>query len=170
MPVPATFIFRPMIFCAWLFAAIGCNADVTDVTPTAACNYLATIGLRTTTYRQQADGSYRCSSPHIEIGTVAGNDGALNNIAYHVVGQERSIDSLQLVISVSNPNQATAIHRRLKDVANVLAEKLRVVLPAAVQENIGVGSNAKTFVDKRAVAVVHKDRSTAGYEVKVIFE
>jgi hypothetical protein len=171
MPLFVKLISHPIIFGACLLATINCNADVADVTPNAACNYLATIGLRTTTYRQQADGSFRCITPHIDIGTIAGTNGALNNIVYYAVGQEQAIDSLQLVISVNNPNEATAIHRRLKDVANALAKKLSAVLPAAIEQSIAVGSNANSVIDKRAVAVVRTNRSADnGYEVKVIFK
>jgi hypothetical protein len=158
-----------LIFSAWLLAA-ACHANTSDIEPAAACNYLAAAGLRTTTYRQQADGSYLCISPHVDVGTNPGSNGALNNIAYSVVGTTKSVDRIQLAISVNNPNEAKAIHRRLKDLCNVLSEKLHDELPIALQEAIATGSNAKTLIEKHNVAVLRKDFPDKSYAVQVIFD
>ena len=149
---------------------MACSADISDIEPASACNYLATAGLRTTTYRQQADGSYQCISPHVDIGTNPGSDRTVNNIVYAAVGTIKSTDRIQLIISVDNPNEAKAIHRRLKDLCNVLAEKLHIELPTALQDAIAIGNNAKAQVEKRSVAVLRKDRPDHSYEVKVIFD
>ncbi|HSB95464.1 MAG TPA: hypothetical protein VLC91_03395 [Spongiibacteraceae bacterium] len=164
-------ILHFMIFGIYSFTSMTCNADLSDLSPASACNYLATIGLRTTTYRQQADGNYQCITPHVDIGTATGQNGALNNIVYYVIGKEKSIDTIQLVIDVSNPNESVAIHRRLKDVSNFLAEKLHTELPKPIQEAIAVGRDAKAVVNKRAVSVQRSNRAANNaYSVQVVFE
>lgn len=155
---------------AAFFIAAVAQADIASVIPATACNYLASNGLPTTTYRQQADGSYRCGSPHIDIGTVPGKSGRMNNIAYTVTGRTQAIDALQLTIDVDNPDQAAAIHRRLKDVAKALAHKLDAELSSAVEEAIASGSTIKDVSGKHTISVVRTDRPTGGYEIKVIFE
>jgi len=158
-----------LIISAWLLA-VACHANTSDIEPTTACNYLAAAGLRTTTYRQQADGSYQCISPHVDVGTNPGSNGALNNIAYSVIGTTTSIDHIQLAIDVNNPSEAKAIHRRLKDLSNVLAGKLHSDLPTALQDAIATGNNIKAQIEKRGIAVLRKDRPDKSYEVKVIFD
>jgi hypothetical protein len=146
------------------------HAEVAGVSPASACNYLTGNGLPTTTYRQQADGTYRCSSPPVDIGTIPGRRGRLNNIAYAVAGSAESIAVIQLVIDVDNPEQAPAIHRRLKDVAKVLAHKLGLELSVPVEEAIASGSTIKGIAGKYTASVVRTDRFAGGYEVKVMFE
>lgn len=146
------------------------HAAIADAMPAAACNYLTGIGLPTTTYRQQADGSYRCTSPHIDIGTAPGKSGRMNNIAYAVAGGAQVIDSLQLIIDVANPDQAAAIHRRLKDVANTLARKLNIELSSKIEQAIAGGKNDKDTIGPRAISVIRTDRSAGAYEVRVLFE
>jgi hypothetical protein len=146
------------------------QAEIAGVPPAQACNYLAGTGLPTTTYRQQADGSYRCASPHIDIGTVPGMAGRLNNIAYAAGGTAQAIATLQLTIDVDNPDQAAAIHRRLKDVANILARKLGQELPDVIQAAIGAGSAATAAIGKQHVAVARSDRAAGGYAVTVTIE
>lgn len=146
------------------------HAAIAGALPAVACNYLTAIGLPTTTYRQQADGGYRCTSPHIDIGTVPGKAGRMNNIAYAVAGSAQAIDSLQLTIEVDNPDQAAAIHRRLKDVANTLARKLGVELSGRIEQAIATGRNDKDTAGPRTVSVVRTDRAAGAYEVTVRFE
>jgi hypothetical protein len=146
------------------------HASIDGAAPASACNYLTGSGLPTTTYRQQADGSYRCSSPAIDIGTVPGRTGRINNIAYAVAGSAQSIAAIQLTIEVDNPEQAPAIHRRLKDLAKVLARKLGAELSSPVEEAIANGNAAKDVLGKHTAAVVRSERASGGYDVKVIFE
>jgi hypothetical protein len=153
-----------------LLLAGAVHAEITGVSAAQACNYLTGTGLPTTTYRQQSDGDYRCSSPHIDIGTMPGKSGRLNNIAYTVSGGQQSIEALQLTIDVDNPEQATAIHRRLKDVANILARKLGTELSGALQGAIAAGSTFESKEGKYRVSVTRTDRSSGGYETKVSFE
>lgn len=154
--------------CALL--SLGASAQLAATKPGQACNYLTGAGLPTTTYRQQADGIYRCASPHIAIGTVPGRSGRLNDIAYAAEGGAQSIAALRLSIDVDNPEQAAAIHRRLKDVANMLARKLRVDLPASIQDAIASGADARVVIDNWTVSVRRADRATGGYAVAVVFE
>lgn len=146
------------------------QAAIAGTPPATACNYLVGSGLPTTTYRQQADGGYRCTSPHIDIGTVPGKAGRMNNIAYAVAGNAQAIESLQLTIEVDNPDQAAAIHRRLKDLANTLARKLGVELPGRIEQAIAVAKNDKDSVGPRVISAVRTDRPTGAYEMKVVFE
>lgn len=146
------------------------GAEIAGVQPKAACNYLTGIGLPTTTYRALADGSYRCGSPLIDIGTAPGRTGRMNTIAYAAVGDARSIATLQLTIDVDNPEQAPAVHRRLKDVAVALAGKLGAELPAPIQAAIAAGSAAKAAIGTRNVTVARTDRAAGAYEIKVMFE
>lgn len=151
-------------------ASLVAHADIAQMKPGQACNYLAGTGLPTTTYRQQADGSYRCASPHIDIGTLPGKSGRLNNIAYAVAGGAQSVAALRLTIDVDNPEQAAAIHRRLKDVANILAGKLRVELPAPIQDAIANGANASASVGAYTASVQRSDRAAGGYAIEVSFQ
>lgn len=153
-----------LCLCAAIIFPGFAHAGLTDVAPMSACNYLAGIGLKTTTYTRQADGSFRCTSPHINIGAV-------NNITYYVVGSEQTATALTLAIEVDSPAEATAIHRRLKDVATTLAQKLGIVLPAALLEDISTGRDSRIAVDRRNVSVIRTPSSNgSGYAIKVVFD
>lgn len=150
--------------CAAVLCAGLAHAEVADIAPAAACNYLAHIGLRTTTYMRQAGGEYQCVSPHVNIGMV-------NNIAYLVTGSEHATREIRLVIEVDQPDEAAAIHRRLKDVANALAAKLGLELPDPILQGITTGHGARAAVASRNISVIRTDRPAArGYELRVSFE
>jgi hypothetical protein len=94
----------------------------------------------------------------------------MNNITYAAAGNAQAIESLQLIIEVDNPDQAAAIHRRLKDLANTLARKLGVELPGRIEQAIAAAKNDKDTIGPRAISAIRTDRSTGAYEMKVVFE
>jgi hypothetical protein len=148
-------------------AALSCSAstqaEIVDVAPATACNYLAGSGLRTTTYTRQAEGGYRCVSPRINIGMV-------NNIAYHVAGDEKVPRTIGLTIVVDAPAEAAAVHRRLKDVAGMLARKLDCDLPATIVQAVTEGRGAQASAGKRRISVIRTTTSASGYTLDVLFE
>jgi hypothetical protein len=161
---------RSFVFFALFFIAQAAHAAIGNVLPARACNFLAGNGFPTSTWRQQADGKYRCSSPRIDIGTVAGKNGRMNNVSYAAEGDARSVARLYLTIDVDNPEQSAAIHRRLKDVAIALARRLDIELPDALQKAIADGGNSRIALGEPIVAVTRTDRPAGGYEVRVVFE
>jgi hypothetical protein len=154
---------RYLLAFAAFFIAATARADIANVVPATACNYLAGSGLRTTTYARQADGGYRCASPSINIGMV-------NHITYHVAGSEMAPRAIGLTIVVDAPAEAAAIHRRLKDVAGTLAQKLGCTLPDTIAQAVAEGRNAQASAGQRRISVVRTTTSGSGYTLDVVFD
>lgn len=160
---PVAPVARPLILIAAMTGCSFAQADLSDVAPAAACRFLSGTGLPTTLYAKQSDGGFRCISPQINIGHE-------NYLTYQVDGSETATHAIGLKIAVEAPAEAAAIHRRLKDVAVVLAQKLGSALPDTIAQAIAEGRAVKATADRRSIAVIRTALAGDRYTLNVVFE
>ena len=95
--------------------------DITELSPTVACNLLKDVGLPTTGWRSYNGNENGCSS---RLKILSPGEPFRNFISYNVEGSGQIVSKIRLVVSILNPDESELAQTQFKRIAEFLIIKI----------------------------------------------
>lgn len=135
--------------------------------PRNAPHYLADEGIKAGDYNPGVDGSWRASSPYLELEGLSYI--LRDNIAFYIEGSARRVLRLKLVLNVNNPTDDARARTIFLDFCDKLSlASLKVELDPHLRSALLEGRSAESIQRKRVICIERYDWEGAingGYEL-----
>lgn len=139
--------------------------------PDRACQFLVSVDLKTSAYRYIEGFGYTCISDYVNIDYFGLSNASYNNISYYVMGDEKSVSQLKLMLNVNDISKQNAAHNHLKNVASLLTlNAVMEVLPQEVEAAILNGESMTIKVGNARINITTESYSKEKYAVNFILE
>jgi hypothetical protein len=167
-PVRERDLKRLFVLVAASVIAVSASGEILNAVPPKICSVLADSGLKGRKWvNDYGDGSSGCASDYKDIGSAKG---LANNLAFYVIGVDKYVMEVKLVLNYNQPSQPAKATAALLDASKKLSQRaLGEKLPEAIETLIKQGETGSAKAGSGVIEVVREDWPTGkGYEVQVM--